>query len=216
MVDGPDAALTRADLLGHPARLAPALLGCRLLVLGADGQVEARIVEVEAYGSVGEDPGSHAHRGRTRRNATMFGPVGHLYVYFTYGMHWCANVVVHQPEFAGAVLLRAARITTGVAVVRARRGMGVVARDLARGPARLTMALGLTGEHDGVDLISAASPLRLARGPAPAEVSAGPRVGVGGEGAATPWRWWETASPEVSAYRPAALRRPRITKEGPP
>ncbi len=184
---------------------APALLGA---VVVAGGAV-VRLTEVEAYAGVGEDPGSHAHRGRTSRNAVMFGPAGRAYVYFTYGMHWCLNVVTAPAGQASAVLLRAGEVLEGLDAVRDRRP-GVRDRDLCRGPARLTKALGITGAHDGVDLLDLASPVRLllpTTGADAARVRTGPRVGVAGEGAKTAWRFWLAGEPTVSAYRPAVVRR---------
>ena len=116
----------REDAVGRelldrdPSDAARGLLGA-LLISDLGERVAVRITEVEAYGGVGEDPGSHAHRRLTPRNATMFGPVGHAYVYFTYGMHWCLNVVAHEPDRAGAVLIRAGEVTAGVSAARARR-----------------------------------------------------------------------------------------------
>jgi DNA-3-methyladenine glycosylase len=169
------------------------------------------IVEVEAYAGVQEDPASHAHRGLTRRNATMFGEPGHSYVYFTYGMHWCLNVTTGPVGSASAVLLRAGRVVEGVDAARRRRASvrrDARDRDLARGPARLCSALGVSGEHDGLDLLDAASPLRLlpARGAAPSAVATGPRVGVSSAGE-RPWRFWLPDAPEVSAYRAGGSRR---------
>ena len=181
-----------------------------MLISDLGQRVVVRITEVEAYGGVGEDPGSHAHRRRTQRNAAMFGPVGHAYVYFTYGMHWCLNVVAHGPDRAGAVLIRAGEVTRGVSAVRERRPAARVNRDLARGPARLAAALGVTGSQDGIDLLDAHSPLRLELRGTPAresEVSAGPRTGVAGAGASTPWRFWLNEEPTVSPHRPATPRR---------
>ena len=186
--------------------MAPRLLGALLASFVDDTTVVVRITEVEAYGGVGEDPGSHAFRGRTPRNATMFGPPGHAYVYFTYGMHWCANVVTGPAGSASAVLLRAGEVVEGVEVARARRPSARTDRDLARGPARLTVALGITGDLDGVDLLDGASPLRLVMpirsDPA---VVVGPRTGVAGLGASTPWRF-AADHPTVSPYRPASRR----------
>jgi DNA-3-methyladenine glycosylase len=221
----------RAQLCQHPTVVAPLLLGA-LLTSDVSGSVTVRITEVEAYGGLGEDPGSHAHRRRTDRNAAMFGPVGHAYVYFTYGMHWCLNVVAHEPGVAGAVLVRAGQVVAGAQVARARRPSARSDRDLARGPARLAVALGVTGELDGVDLLSPDGPLRLhlpARDPWPSadrrgaadEVGAdparpvqrghgvGPRTGVAGDGATAPWRFWVEDDPSVSPHRPAAPRRRR-------
>lgn len=161
-------------------------------------------MEVEAYLGA-EDPGSHAFRGRTQRNAVMFGPPGHLYVYFTYGMHWCANVVCGVDGVAEAVLLRAAAVVDGGDLAAARRPTST-ARDLARGPARLTKALGIDGQWNGSDIV--AGKLRLFAGhpPAAPEIVSGPRVGVAGAGAETPWRYWISGAPEVSVYRPAVRR----------
>jgi DNA-3-methyladenine glycosylase len=142
--------------------VAPELLGASLRSRVGGELVTIRITEVEAYGGVGEDPGSHAHRRRTSRNDAMFGPVGCAYVYFTYGMHWCVNVVAHTEGVAGAVLLRAGEVVAGLEAARARRPAARTDRDLARGPARLAAALGVTGELDGVDLLDPAGPLSLA------------------------------------------------------
>ena len=201
-------AVTRRTLAGAAPEVAPRLLGASL-VSHIDGHVVAvRITEVEAYGGVGEDPGSHAYRGMTPRNATMFGPPGHAYIYFTYGMHWCVNVVTGPEGSASAVLLRAGEIVEGIEVARARRPSARSDRDLGRGPARLTTALGVTGEHDGVDLLGDASPLRLLLPSRPDPVVVvGPRTGVAGPGALTPWRF-ATDHPTVSHYRPASRRSP--------
>ncbi len=197
---------TPDPLAGHPSVIAPLLLGA-LLVSDLGPRVAARVTEVEAYGGLDEDPGSHAHRRRTRRNATMFGPPGRAYVYFTYGMHWCLNVVAHEPDAAGAVLIRAGEVTEGIPVARARRPASRSDRDLARGPARLAAALGVTAAQDGIDLRGRAAALRLILAPAPpVEVLSGPRVGVAGAGAPTPWRFWLPGEPTVSAYRPATAR----------
>lgn len=203
-------AALRALLAGPVERAAPALLGCLLTA----GGVTLRLTEVEAYAGVGEDPGSHAHRGETARNATMFGPPGHAYVYFTYGMHWCLNVVCRPAGTGAAVLLRAGEVTNGLAAARDRR-TGHPDRDLARGPARLTRALALDRAADGTDLLAADTPVRLRPGrPVPStRVRFGPRVGVAGDGAPTPWRFWLAGrdgrpEPTVSAYRPAVRRRP--------
>lgn len=167
-----------------------------------------RLTEVEAYAGQ-DDPGSHAFRGRTPRNAVMFGPAGHAYVYFTYGMHWCLNVVTGPDGVASAVLLRAGAVVEGLSVARGRRA-GAGDRDLCRGPARLTRTLGLTGEHDGVDLLDPVSPVVLLPGvpPDPGQVRTGPRVGVSA-GADVPWRFWVDGDPTVTAYRPAVPRRRR-------
>lgn len=204
--------LELSDLTGRPEVVAPRLLGARLATgsAGEPDEVVLRIAEVEAYGGVGEDPGSHVHRGHRPRSATMFAAPGHLYLYFTYGMHWCANVVAHEPGRAGAVLLRAAEVETGHDLVRERRTTSRRPRDLAMGPARLTVAAGLAGAHDGVDLLDPTSAVRLLAGARPAAVLSGPRVGVSGDGAVVRWRWWDAGSDAVSAYRAAAARRPRL------
>jgi DNA-3-methyladenine glycosylase len=197
-------------LSGSAPEAAVRLLGAELRSSLGGHDVTVRLTEVEAYAGVGEDPGSHAHRGRTERNATMFGPPGLLYVYFTYGMHWCANVVTGPAGRASAVLLRAGRVVAGVEVARSRRPAARVDRDLARGPARLCAALGIDGTLDGVDVLDPSSPVRLLRGVTvdPATVEVGPRTGVAGDGAATPWRFHVREEPHVSPYRPA-VRRPR-------
>jgi DNA-3-methyladenine glycosylase len=190
---------------GPVAEVAPTLLGA---VLRGNG-VAVRLTEVEGY--AGEaDPGSHAFRGRTPRTEVMFGPAGRAYVYFTYGMHWCMNVVCGPDGVASAVLLRAGEVVDGLDLARSRRP-ACRDRDLARGPARLTKALGIDGGYGGVDLLDSASPLRLTSGEPvdPGRVRTGPRVGVGGAGATTPWRFWVDGEPTVSVYRPAVQRRRR-------
>ena len=188
------------DLAGPVLETAPRLLGAVL----RHGDVAVRVTEVEAY--AGEaDPGSHAYRGRTRRNATMFGPPGHLYCYFTYGMHVCCNVVCGPEGSASAVLLRAGEVVDGIGLARERRPRASD-RDLARGPARLCNALGITLEHDGTDLT--VGPVTLTAGSAPEHVSSGPRVGLRAA-ADRPWRFWATGEPTVSTYRPASPLRPR-------
>ena len=193
------------SLEGPVADVAPLLLGA--VVRTAD--VAIRLTEVEAY--AGEsDPGSHAFRGRTARTDVMFGRAGLAYVYFTYGMHWCMNVVTGPDGVASAVLLRAGEVVDGIESARARRPRSSD-RDLARGPARLTTALGIDGSYGGTDLLDPGSPVRLDldAAPAAAAVRSGPRVGVGGAGAATPWRFWLDGEPTVSVYRPAVQRRRR-------
>ena len=197
--------LTPDWMSGHATDVAPRLLGA-VLVSSIDGsRVAVRLTEVEAYGGEGEDPGSHAFRRETPRNATMFGRPGRAYVYFTYGMHWCLNVVTRPTGTAGAVLLRAGEVLDGVEVARDRRPTARSDRDLARGPARLTMALGVTGDLDGQNLFAARGPLRLTvpREPA-ADYAVSARTGVGGAGAQTPWRFFLPEEPSVSPYRRAA------------
>jgi DNA-3-methyladenine glycosylase len=188
----------RQRLLGPADRAARALLGCRLVA----GGVTVRLTEVEAYGGVAADAASHAHRGPTARNSVMFGAAGHAYVYFTYGMHWCLNVVCGRDGEAAAVLLRAAAIVDGIEAARQRRPTARRDVDLARGPARLCQALGVDGTANGVDLF-ADGPLRLLPRQRPirvAEISAGPRVGVTGEHE-RPWRFWLATEPSVTVYR---------------
>jgi DNA-3-methyladenine glycosylase len=191
------------DLSRASVEVAPALLGAHL----RHGRVRVRLTEVEAY--AGEsDPGSHAFRGRTPRTAVMFGPAGRAYVYFSYGMHWCLNVVTGPDGEAGAVLLRAGEVLSGLDDARSRRP-GATDRDLCRGPARLCRALGVDGDLGGCDLLDPRSALQLLPGDpvAPAAVRTGPRVGVSGAGAPTPWRFWVDGDPTVSAYRRAVTRR---------
>lgn len=200
--------MTPRVLNRHAVEVAPRLLGA-LLVSDIDGErVSVRVTEVEAYGGVGEDAGSHAFRRRTARNASMFGDPGHAYVYFTYGMHWCVNVVTRPTGVAGAVLLRAGQVVEGLEVARRRRGLRASDRDLARGPARLCAALGVTGDLDGVDLFGSDSVLRLALSRRRvADVQASARTGVGGAGASIPWRFFIPHEPSVSPYRAVSVSR---------
>ncbi|WP_326823598.1 DNA-3-methyladenine glycosylase [Streptosporangium sp. NBC_01756] len=201
------APLTREffDRPGH--EVAPDLLG-RVI---AHGPVAVRLTEVEAYGTPGADPASHTYRGRTPRNAVMFGPPGHLYVYFTYGMHFCANIVCLPEGVGSGVLLRAGEVVSGAEVALARRtggaGRTVTARDLARGPARLAVALGFTREHNGSDLWPT-GPIGVLEGDPPSTetIRSGPRTGVS-SGQETPWRFWIDRDPTVSPYRPHVPRR---------
>jgi DNA-3-methyladenine glycosylase len=198
--------LTRAFFAGDVLDVAPALLGASITHAG----VTVRLTEVEAYAGTG-DPGSHAFRGPTPRTEVMFGPAGHLYVYFTYGMHWCANIVCGPPGAASAVLLRAGEVVAGDDIAAARRP-GVARRDWARGPARLATTLALRGEQSGLDACMPRGPVTLARpdrGVVEPVVLSGPRVGVsgaGGDAAAYPWRFWLDGEPTVSPYRPAPNR----------
>ncbi len=188
------------DLLLRPApEVAPRLLGARL----THGGVTVRLTEVEAYDGE-NDPASHAYRGPTARNDVMFGPPGRLYVYFSYGMHWCANVVCGPEGTASAVLLRAGEVVDGVPTARARRGERPD-EALARGPANLTQALGIDRSQDGLQLDGL---LVLSPDPVPAEdVLSGPRVGVS-LAHDVPWRFWLRGDRSVSAYR----RSPRAPR----
>ncbi|MEU5399198.1 DNA-3-methyladenine glycosylase [Streptomyces sp. NPDC005963] len=189
--------------------VAPQLLGCTLVRRTAEGTMELRITEVEAY--AGEvDPGSHAYRGRTARNEVMFGPPGHAYVYFTYGMWHCLNAVCGPEGRASGVLLRAGEIRVGADLARKRRFSARHDRELAKGPARLATALDVDRALNGTDLCAdSTAPLSLLPGLAPSAelVRNGPRTGVGGGGAHQPWRYWIDGDPTVSPYRPHAPRR---------
>jgi DNA-3-methyladenine glycosylase len=219
------AELVPRSFFGRPSTVvAPELLGLVLVHDDAQGRVAARIVEVEAYmGS--EDPASHAFRGRTARNGVMFGEPGHVYVYFTYGMHFCANLVCELPGDASAVLLRAGWIVEGTDLAVARRSVSVgpprpdgraLAR-LASGPARLCQALGVARAQNGADACSPESALRVY---APAgfagvpadQIAAGPRVGVS-SAAEVQWRFWVAGDKAVSAYRPHVPRHQRRRSE---
>jgi DNA-3-methyladenine glycosylase len=209
------------------------LLGCVLEHDTAAGLVAVELTEVEAYAGAA-DPASHAFRGRTNRNAVMFGPPGHAYVYFTYGMHFCVNVTCRPAGVPEAVLLRAGRVIVGEALARSRRvrwrpggdaqseapetaetgdtgpASPMPARDLARGPARLCQALAINREQNGGDVCDPSSPLRLRPGDSGTRaIGVGPRVGVTA-GADTAWRFWIANDPTVSVYR---LSKPRARKQ---
>ncbi|MGZ5352050.1 MAG: DNA-3-methyladenine glycosylase [Actinomycetota bacterium] len=191
--------------------VAPALLGRVLVrVLPDGGRLAARLVEVEAYGP--DDPASHAYRGRTARNEVMFGPPGHLYVYFTYGMHFCANVVTGRDGEGSAVLLRAAEPLEGLDTMAGRRGVEAL-RLLCSGPARLTQAFGIDRSDDGADLVrGTALQLRAGAAVPPRGVARSTRVGIS-LGTAQRWRYVERGSSFVSPGRPSvpARERSRIT-----
>ena len=167
-----------------------------------------RLVEVEAYLGDGSDPASHAHRGPTPRNRTMFGPAGRLYAYRSYGVHTCINIVCGVSGRATAVLLRAAEPLEGLAHMRALRGLPSAAKDelIARGPGRLAQALGLQLDHDGQSLLR---PPLTVHAPAPGEdkiqVERGPRVGIT-KASSLPYRFFEADSPWVSAFRRGGKR----------
>ncbi|GAA1512601.1 DNA-3-methyladenine glycosylase [Agromyces terreus] len=183
-----------------PVELAPLLLGAVLSFDAEDGSVAVRLSEVEAYRGVGEDPGSHAFRGRTPRTSVMFGEAAHLYAYFTYGMHTCLNIVAGHEGTASGVLLRGGTVVEGLELARSRRP-AASDRDLARGPARLARALGVPLAASGADLLSAPFSIRVVQTPVP--FSSGPRTGISGAGggAAYPWRFWIPGDPGVSPYR---------------
>jgi len=186
-------------LAGPVLDAAPRLLGAVLRY----ADVAVRLTEVEAYDGPG-DPGSHAARGRTPRNAVMFGPPGRLYVYFTYGMHHCVNVVCGPEGTASAVLFRAGEVVDGHESARARRPAARRDRDLARGPGRLCQALALDRGQDGTDLADGPVTLTLLAEPVDTQaISRGPRVGLR-HAAQRPWRFWLTGDASVSSYRPAS------------
>jgi DNA-3-methyladenine glycosylase len=185
--------------------VAPLLLGALLTV----DDVVLRVTEVEAYLGVGVDPGSHAYRRRGQKNDTMFGRPGHLYTYFTYGMHVCSNVVCLPEGEASAVLLRAGAIVDGVEVARMRRSTSRSDADLARGPARLTVAMDIGLADDGNDLATGRVRLELPAAASSFETSL--RTGVSGPGGVEPfaWRYFIPGEPTVSPYkRWAPKRRP--------
>ncbi|WP_442785084.1 DNA-3-methyladenine glycosylase [Amycolatopsis sp. H20-H5] len=198
---------TREELALDPVELAGLLLGAVLESTGPDGTVAVRLAEVEAYRGL-DDPASHCYRGRTPRNSVMWGPAGHLYVYFVYGMHFCANVVGTVDGQPGAVLLRAGEVVSGHDVAKARRPAARGSGAVAKGPAILTSVLGVDRVQNGVDLTDPGSPVRLLTGERvpPSEVRTGPRVGVA-MATETPWRFWIDGSPAVSAYRRGGRRR---------
>ena len=209
--------MNRSFLERPVTEVAPELLGMVLRCGGCSG----RVVEVEAYAGA-DDPASHGFGGQTRRNKVMFARPGLLYVYFTYGMHWCANVVCEPEGACAAVLIRALSPLSAVEKMWERRPAARRLRDLCSGPAKLTAALGIDGSHDGVDLLSPKSPVRLtSEGIAPPEVvGQSSRIGVR-NGAELPWRWYASGDPNVSrrALRPPSpprtprpLRPPRASR----
>jgi DNA-3-methyladenine glycosylase len=220
---GSGGVLVARDFLDRPSvQVAREVLGCVLEHETPAGLVAVQLTETEAYAGRA-DPASHAYRGKTQRNAVMFGPPGHAYVYFTYGMHFCVNLVcLCSDGSASAVLLRAGAIIAGEDLARARRTRRkpdadrpdagrppLASRDLARGPARLCQALAIDRSLDGADVCVPGSPLRLLWPPAdPAasttarseKILSGPRVGVS-SAAEVPWRFWVAGEPTVSVYR---------------
>jgi DNA-3-methyladenine glycosylase len=232
------AVLPREFFAGPAPEVAPRLLGCVLRRDSPEGTVAAVITEVEAYAGL-TDPASHAYRGETPRNAVMFGPPGHAYVYFTYGMHYCVNLVCEPAGSVSAILLRAGRIIEGADLAAARRwsrpdaagappagGTAGAAggsargaprrrhpeRDLARGPARLCQALGIAMALNGADAVDPQSPLRVSAGPGGPVPAA--RVGAGprigiSQAVDVPWRFWLAGDDHVSQYRAFTPRRGR-------
>lgn len=191
----------RAEFSASAVEMGPRLLGALLSHETDRGTVTVRITELEAYMGDGNDPGSHAFRGKTKRNAAMFGPPAHLYAYFTYGMHTCANIVCSPDGSASGCLMRGAEVVEGLELARERRGAKIADRALGRGPANLVVALGITLADGGADLLAAPFTLRLPITPPDFEV--GPRTGLGGPGGGVeyPWRFWIPGERSVSPYR---------------
>lgn len=198
-------------LAKDPWVIAPRLLGAHVRSVIDGHPVLLRLTEVEAYGGVGKDPGSHSFRGITPRTSVMFGPPGTAYVYFTYGMHWCLNIVAAPLGISGAVLLRGAQVVEGHDIAHERAGRVMRLVDLAKGPARLARTLGITSANSAH--INAASVLGdgllqlLGQPPARSlRHEVGPRTGVGGAGASIPWRFWLPGEQSVSPYKAAKAR----------
>lgn len=196
--------LPRSFFARRAELVAPELIGAVAVTGTGRDAIAVRITEVEAYAGP-RDPASHAYR-RTSRSEVMYGPPGHLYVYFVYGMHWCANVVTDPDGTASAVLLRAGEVLTGLDRARRRRPSARTDRDLARGPAGLATVLGLTGELTGADLCRPGRPFGIRTGIPPAGIATGPRVGVN-VATEMPWRFWDPDSRTVSAFRSGVRRR---------
>ncbi|MEV8425464.1 DNA-3-methyladenine glycosylase [Streptomyces niveus] len=210
MIERPDGTPLPRHFFDRPVlEVAPDLLGRTLVRRTAQGTIELRLTEVEAYaGDI--DPGSHAFRGRTARNDVMFGPPGHAYVYFTYGMWHCLNLVCGPVGRASGVLLRAGEVLSGAEQVRKRRVSARNDKELAKGPARLATGLAVDRALNGTDVCSGGdAPLSILTGtPPPSDlVRNGPRTGVGGDGAPHPWRYWIDGDPTVSPYRAHTPRR---------
>ncbi len=203
------------ELLQHPApEVAPYLLGALVRHESPEGPVVVRLTEVEAYlgprDSPDPDPGSHSFGGKTARNSVMFGPPGHLYVYFSYGLHFSANLVCRPEGMSSGLLMRAGEIVEGQELARLRRPTSKRDAELAQGPARLAKAMGFAGAHNGIYALGGAVTVALPPSPV-TEVRSGPRVGVSGPGgtAEYPWRFWIDGDPTVSKFRPGAVRSRR-------
>ncbi|MFD9007444.1 DNA-3-methyladenine glycosylase [Streptomyces sp. NPDC059582] len=210
MIATPDRTPLPRDFFDRPVlEVAPDLLGRVLVRTTPDGPIALRLTEVEAYDGP-NDPGSHAYRGRTPRNEVMFGPPGHVYVYFTYGMWFCMNFVCGPVGRPSGVLLRGGEIVEGAELARRRRLSARYDKELAKGPARLATALGVDRALDGTDACAPqGSPLTVYTGiPVPPDqVRNGPRTGVSGDGGVHPWRFWVANDPTVSPYRAHTPRR---------
>lgn len=191
------------DVLGRDfyARPAPVVARQLLNKVMVHGELAARIVETEAYGGA-DDPASHGHRRKTERNGVMFGPPGHLYVYFTYGMHYCACVVTGEEDESSAVLIRAAEPVRGIEQMRPRRAKARADRDLLNGPAKFAQAFGLTTDHDGLDLCSDTIRIESDGVAAPKRPASSTRVGLT-KGTKARWRWFVRHSDFVSPGRPS-------------
>lgn len=212
--------MQRSFFIPNALEVAPRLIGCLLSLEAAGGSVTVRITEVEAYHGLGVpgvyDAGSHSKDRKTDRNASMFGPPGHAYVYLNYGMHFAINMVCSPEGIASGVLIRSGEVVSGERLAQSRRSAKrgshaqhpIPHHQLARGPGNLAAAMGITRQlHDGLDLLAA--PFSLARGTPPAHIESGPRVGVSGiaGSAAFPWRFWAPGERSVSAYRPGRTER---------
>ncbi|RZU28343.1 DNA-3-methyladenine glycosylase [Streptomyces sp. BK022] len=210
MITPPDRTPLPRDFFDRPVlEVAPDLLGRLVVRTTPDGPISLRITEVEAYDGP-NDPGSHAYRGRTPRNEVMFGPPGHVYVYFTYGMWHCMNLVCGPEGTASGVLLRAGEIVEGAEPARERRVSARNDKELAKGPARLATALDVDRSLDGTDACATGdTAIRVLAGTPvlPEQVRSGPRTGVAGDGGVHPWRFWVADDPTVSPYRAHVPRR---------
>jgi DNA-3-methyladenine glycosylase len=210
MIATPDRTPLPREFFDRPVlEVAPDLLGRILVRTTPDGPISLRLTEVEAYDGP-NDPGSHAYRGRTPRTDVMFGPPGHVYVYFTYGMWHCMNLVCGPDGTASAVLLRAGEIIEGAELARKRRFSARNDKELAKGPARLATALDVDRALDGTDACALSeTPLRILTGVSVPtdQVRNGPRTGVSGDGGVHPWRFWIANDPTVSPYRAHTPRR---------
>lgn len=205
------------ELLQKPATaVAPYLLGALVRHESPEGPVVVRLTEVEAYlgprDSEHPDPGAHTYRGKTNRNAVMFGPPGHLYVYFTYGMHFCANLVCRPEGLSSGCLMRAGEIVEGLDLARLRRPTAKHDYELARGPARLTKAMGFNLSHNGIAALGGDITVTLPSTPEH-NVQTGPRVGLSGPGGTEnyPWRFWIEGDKTVSRFKPAVVGSARRT-----
>ncbi|MFJ5274160.1 DNA-3-methyladenine glycosylase [Streptomyces sp. NPDC088358] len=210
MIAAPDRTPLTREFFDRPVlEVAPDLLGRVLVRTTPDGPIELRLTEVEAYDGP-DDPGSHAYRGRTARNGVMFGPPGHVYVYFTYGMWFCMNLVCGPAGRPSGVLLRAGEVVEGAELARKRRLSARNDMELAKGPARLATALDVDRSLDGADACAPeGGPLTLLAGTPVSsdQVRSGPRTGVSGDGGVHPWRFWVANDPTVSPYRAHTPRR---------